>query len=309
MSFVHQSVWGWPIAAYLFLGGLGGGAAALAYWFALQLGPTAPAGRSLLRFGMAAGLFCLILGTALLVYDLGDPAHLWHILGNPRAWIFWGVLIITVFMLAAFGYLLPEYGPQRGPGAALVRRLQPAQGGLALTAAVSGVLVALYTGFLVSMAPAIPFWNTPALPLLFLVSALSTASALLMLQGIGRAAGHALLSRLEATDVWLIGTELLILGAFLNYGRMAAEAARLSRAQLLHSPGFLVGFVVLGLLVPWALEIGMVRRRRGGGEPGPHGPWARATGAAAAVLVLGGGFLLRWYVLAAGIFGYPFPRV
>jgi formate-dependent nitrite reductase membrane component NrfD len=335
MSFVHQTVWGWPIAAYLFLGGLGGGVAALSYWLGLEMAGNPAAARSVRRFGMAAGLASLVLGTLLLVYDLGDPAHLWHIFGNPRSWIFWGVVIITVFMVATAAYLVPEVTGDR-TAVPWVARLQRAQPVLSLVAAITGVLVALYTGFLVSMAPAIPFWDTPALPLLFLVSALSTASALLMLQvawDVGRLPhGHDLLRRLETADIWLIGVELLVLAAFLNYSRMSPAAARLSRAYLLSNPGFVIGFFICGLLLPWGLEIALSRRGRApaalaaawgetaatraapGTEGGPKsrpGPrWGvAATPALTSLLVLMGGFLLRWYVLAAGIFGYPFPRV
>lgn len=318
MTFVSQSIWGWPIALYLYLGGLGGGGAALAYFSALKVGRTSPLGHKIEQFGMTAGFFILAVGTVLLVFDLADPWHIMYILMNPRSWIFWGVLVISLFLIFCALYigtswLSESYQPR------WANALRARLGTFAAGAAVTGILVALYTGFLVSMAPAIGFWDTPTLPLLFLVSALSTGSALLLLafSGSRQEGMDALRHFWEQLDMALVGLEILILLAFFNYFRVSAESARLSRSYLLGSPGFLGGFVGLGLLVPWIIEIVSWRRTSRHVSLAASGTVAvdgttrdgQVGIAAAAVLILLGGFLLRFYILRAGVFGYPFPRL
>ncbi|CAB1128557.1 Polysulfide reductase chain C [Candidatus Hydrogenisulfobacillus filiaventi] len=317
MTEVFQTVWGWPIAIYLYLGGLGGGSAVLAYLTAARMGRSTEIGKRIEQFGMAAGFVLLAVGTVLLVFDLDDPWHLMYILGNPRSWIFWGVILISLFLILSALYLAGVILPSRIQ-AKWVGAISARLGTWSAGAAVTGLLVALYTGFLVSMAPAIGFWNTPTLPLLFVVSALSTGAALLML-GFSRPGEGALAARAvqfwEQLDIALIGLELLILLAFFNYFRDAAESARTSARFLLKSPGFLVGFVLAGLVVPWFMEILAWRKHNSTNIEGhSSGELVQSQSVSwgiilASALVLLGGLLLRYYVMKAGVFGYPFPRV
>lgn len=303
MTYVQQTAWGWPIAIYLFLGGLGGATAAFAVWGSRVAALAAGLARRVVRFGLIAGIVAVGAGTLLLVADLVNPWHLLAILGNPASWIFWGVVLLTIYLVLAATYLVIDLLPGGRPVPALAH-----------AAAVVGLLVALYTGFLVSSAPAIPFWNTPALPLLFLVSAASTAAALLLVYGAlsGKrlhelAPMQHLLGRL---DVALIGAEVLILLAYLNFVRLSPEAARRSAHLLLGSPGFLLGFLLAGLLLPWGIEIWDLRHSAVPGQDASAVVTAEAARAAVAgALVLLGGLLLRHYILAAGIFGYPFPAI
>ncbi len=296
---MHQTEWGWLIAVYLFLGGLGGATVGMAYWLGRTAALTGELQRRLMRFAQGAAMASVAVGTLFLVVDLVNPWHLMYTLLNPTSWIFWGVLLLTAFLVIGVVYLWFDL------------RRDVVLPRLLAWNSVIGMAVALYTGFLVSQAPDIPFWNTPALPLLFVVSAASTGAALVLLYTLAMRKTwpwlDALAGRLERVDAALIGGEILILLAFFNYFRLAPEAARLSAAYLLGSPGFLVGFAFLGLLVPWAIEIWqMVQHGRSqGGEARPN----HVLTSLAAVLVLMGGFLLRYYVLAAGIFGYPFPHI
>ncbi len=52
--------------------------------------------------------------------------------------------------------------------------------GLGTVIAVLGFGIMLYTGLLLGLLKAVPFWNTPALPLLFVLSALSTGVAIVL---------------------------------------------------------------------------------------------------------------------------------
>ena len=312
---VRQTVWGWPIYSYLFLGGLGGACFALAALIDLYLGRE----RRLVLVAGLSGIGFLVIGTAFLLYDLLQPLKAIFALAHPTSWIFWGIVFILGYFVFGALYLLiylplpgrapglPEEGErtrlERGMARLLrfpweaQRLLGAYRRPLALGVVVTGFLVALYTGLLVSAAPGIALWHTPALPLLFLVSAFSTGAAYLLLftHGWGE---ERLTGWLERLDVILILFEFLILGLYVNYAAYGPVGARAALNYLAGNVGFVVGFLIFGLLVPLLLEFyGLVRERGMGGR------WVVPL--LASLLVLFGGYLLRLYILHAGFYNFP----
>ncbi|MGH2544155.1 MAG: NrfD/PsrC family molybdoenzyme membrane anchor subunit, partial [Ardenticatenaceae bacterium] len=152
------------------------------------------------------------------------------------------------------------------------------QGAPKVLLAVAGGLVAFfiasYTGVLLSVTNR-PIWaDTSLLGLLFLVSAASTAAALLLLLG-RRQITPASVGWLKQMDKWALLFELLVLLAVvISLGAVAQ--AWLSVWGIL----LLVGVVLVGNLLPLALHW----------RPGLLGGMSTP---AAAVLVLIGGFILR----------------
>ncbi len=126
----------------------------------------------------------------------------------------------------------------------------------ALVGSAAGFLVAIYTGLLISAAPAISFWNTPALPLLFVISGFSTGAAFLLLLSTfsNNEESWKIAAKLEELDAILIVTELIILGAYFNFALFLPTGARESAQVLFHSPVFIIGFFILGLIVPLPLK-------------------------------------------------------
>ena len=169
---------------------------------------------------------------------------------------------------------------------------------------------AIYTGLLLGVVKAVPFWNTPMLPLLFLVSALSTGmGAVLLVVGLRRwvmpkqaeaekeqvaESVHAL----SRVDMPLIVTELLVL-FFLIFLMVASRSTAAESARYLVSGGYAVAFwlgvVVVGLLVPVTLEAWTLTRGQGLSV-------ARLTDLSVVVglCLLIGGIILRYAILAAG---------
>jgi len=150
----------------------------------------------------------------------------------------------------------------------------------------AGIALGTYTGLLLGTLSARPLWNTTVLGPLFLISGLSTAAAFMLLFKPGEFAHH----KLARWDMALIVTELAFIGLFLmtlsTGGRVGQTAAR----DLLGGPwtGAFWGLVVLlGLVVPLLLEIIEHKRR------------LRPT-VMVSVLILVGGFALRWILLVAG---------
>lgn len=296
MTYVHQQVWGGIIAAYLFLGGLGGAVTAIAALHDLYFRGDEAVDRRPTIFGAVSGLVALGVGTVFLMVDLLQPLKAVLAVMNLHSWITWGVIFITFY----FGFTALYLAPYLGIFDALLGKYRKLSGTLA---AVSGTLVAIYTGFLVSSAPGIPFWNTPALPLLFVVSAFSTGSALLMvylaLSKNRTEYQEKLLHLMERLDLGLIALELVVLFAYWNFTRFGAEAARMSMHYLLTSAGFTIGFLLLGLIVPLVIEFLGVGSKN-------HKPNTSAI-LVASVLVLVGGALLRVYILQSGIYSFPWP--
>jgi formate-dependent nitrite reductase membrane component NrfD len=215
-------------------------------------------------------------------------------------WIGTWLLTIFTFVSLAFANLhLPERHQIWRPVDAGRWRYWMAAAGLP-----TGIAVGIYTGVLLGAVPARPFWNTPMVAQLFLFSALSTATALLMIVAprIEGAAGESAQDRtlLLSADVVLILLELLIIAPYIIHGQLSTESARDS-LLLIMGGGFTwpfwLGVVVLGLLAPLAIEAWHLMPALTGRSQVPTHRWMDLTVAA---LVLCGGFLLRWVFVYAG---------
>jgi formate-dependent nitrite reductase membrane component NrfD len=292
--------WGWLIVIYLFLGGLSAGALALS-------GLANFLGRqeryvALARAGALVAPVPVMLGSALLVFDLGRPFFFWKLFVafSPESPMWVGTWLLVAFsaVSAAYAYLfLPDRFKPWTPA-----RPQAWKNVLAAAGLPIAVGVGIYTGVLLGAVPARPFWNTPMVAQLFLFSALSSGAALVMLVA-PRLGGKALPedTRLVlSVDVLFILLELFIVIPFILHGELSTLAARTSLGLILGGPltgTFWVGVVLLGLVVPLTVEtaaIGMgVARQRP-----VHVP--RMLETAVAVLVLLGGFLLRYVFVRAG---------
>ncbi|QOJ79169.1 polysulfide reductase NrfD [Infirmifilum lucidum] len=160
---------------------------------------------------------------------------------------------------------------------------------LALLALV-GLLVTLYSGFLISSAPGVPFWNTALIPVLWLISASICAIAVLKIL-----VHEEKLSRILTTSsLALDAAELIAIAALLNValysGSIAAKiSARALLAGELAAP-FWAGVVVLGVLAPLVLGFMLLKKED------------RRLALAAAVLALIGALVLRILVIQAGVF-------
>jgi formate-dependent nitrite reductase membrane component NrfD len=274
------------IVIYLFCGGLSAGAMMLSSVAALF-------GRSdrdhaIARAGALIAPLPVIAGTGLLVFDLGRPLFFWKLFLaiEPLSPMWIGSWLLVAFSIAslAYAYLYLPLRWQRWS----VPSAEAWQRRLALAGLPLGLAVAIYTAILLGVLVARPLWNTPLLSLLFVLSALSTGAAALMLFVPARA-HHAL----SLFDVVVIGGEALALAALLFFGVLSTTSARDGVALLAagsYAVAFWLGVVGLGLLVPFLIELRLVRRIG-------HSP---LLGAVASILVLTGGFLLRYVIVYVG---------
>ncbi len=294
----HLHVWGWEIPVYLFLGGMAAGTMILSALLSLRKGERSNASRWL---ALAAPAL-VSLGMAALFLDLAHKLFVWRFYlalrwTSPMSWGAW-ILVVAYPVTLLFG--LANLSEAQFDGllgkcrvaalGRLVRRARAFAAGEARRLAwwnlSTGVALGVYTGILLSTLGARALWNSALLGPLFLVSGLSTGAAFLMLFRVTDDERHFLVR----WDVLSIGIELALILLFL-VGLGTSDAAGRQAAQLLLGGPFTAPFwtlvVIVGLLVPALLETLESRLHY------------RVT-AMAPLLVLAGGFALRWIFVAAG---------
>ena len=138
----RKHYWTWPIAIYLFLGGMGGGMLLVSGIFdnVFDIEPG--------MFAMTALIACVLLGVGclLLLFELGQMTKSIYLLKSSTAIIKWGAVLLVMAMLFGFIYFtsflefLPWYMSE---GVILVTSVLMALFGLAVMV-YTGVLLASF---------------------------------------------------------------------------------------------------------------------------------------------------------------------
>lgn len=319
-------VWGWEIPLYLFVGGMVAGMMILAGWAMLRTARGDDTKRFFSVQTPLLGFMLLNLGMLALLLDLAHPLYVWAVYIafmplSPMSWGSWVLLIVYGILLVSALVRLPESWPWLGERVPLLRKASdwftgspPRLRWLGYVNIAFGIAVGIYTGILLNTMVARPLWNTSVLPLLFLVSGLSAAAAAVHLATAvfpGRPAPRSLIggalaamtqplgpqppekstvNTLIRADVALLVVELVLI-ALLLMSLATSTLSQIEAVKLLFSGRyglvFWVGVVAIGILVPIALQTLELTRRI------PHT-------VIPAVLVLAGGFALRWVLVNAG---------
>jgi formate-dependent nitrite reductase membrane component NrfD len=263
--------WEMMIVWYFFLGGIAGGAyftAAIADNFG------SARDRNVARVGYLLSLPLVAACGLLLIADLGVPTRFMNMMRTLKFWdpMSLGAWAVGVFGLFTFVSSVLSLSPSEST-ASLRRKV-------GLVGMFFGFFLASYTGVLLSSS-AMPFWSDARLMgALFLASGASTgiAAITLIMFLTGQAAGEGW-GKLKHADRYSMLMELVLLLALL--GLLGAAAKPLTGGHW--APLFWGGLVGLGLIIPLVLDF--------------VGSRVRVLGAVAAVLVLIGGFVLRYVVL------------
>ena len=296
--FTASPHWTWYIILYFFIGGIAGTAfllSSLLHLSNLTARPSDhPTDRPLIHLGYYAAFIGVAFSGFVLTIDLERPLRFWHMLiqnhtGVPmfKPWVpmsvgVWGVLLFGLFaFLAALASLSEERPSWRQLQSAPIRflRHRGPSAVIAVLGSIFGLFLAGYTGVLLAVTNR-PVWaDSSLLGLLFLVSAVSTGAATMILLAAWRRAGHpASIRWLSWFDHRVLQLELLVLLIFL------VSLGSVARVFLSWWGVLLVGVVGVGILAPLVLQ-----RTHRTGSLQHH--------ARAAMLVLLGGFLLRVVVL------------
>jgi len=273
----RQNTFGWLIAIDIFLGGAGGGAFLISFILE-SLHQYEP----LTRVGVVAGPILVLLGTAILFFELGVKSRPYCLFYNMSSWMARGSLCIVVFTILGLVYSVPAFWLPDWGSLLAVRAI-------GIIATIFSLLVAIYPGFLFGIIRRIPFWNRGALPLLFLLSSFCSGIAILLLIApftIETASDG--LYYLAVLAIALILMHSFLIVVFLEIASQEGTTG-VASVRLLRKPLFIVGVVFIGLIIPLALL----------------SCYAAASTSVllfpAGILLLAGNLLFRYSVLKAGV--------
>ncbi|MDH5263330.1 MAG: polysulfide reductase NrfD [Betaproteobacteria bacterium] len=320
------SVWSWEIPVYLFLGGMIAGMMVLGGLNMLRiLKGERPEGFYSVQTPVL-GFVMLNLGMGALFLDLAHKLYVYRVYmafepTSPMSWGSWVLILVFPVLILSALIRLPEAWPWLGDRIPALRGWSEAilaRPGLVKALAwlnvLLGIGLGIYTGILLSTMVARPLWNSAILGPLFLVSGLSAAAAMvhlvsslvpghpaprsflggafaMLVQPLGANPPEAKTSvSLVKADLAFLAAELVLIG-LLFIGLASSSASHVAAIDLLTSGRFAAVFwwvvIVAGILVPIVLQWLELGHRI------PHT-------VVPALLVLAGGFALRWVMVGAG---------
>jgi len=321
----EKVTWGILIATYLYLGGLAGGAF-LSGSVAHFLSREDESYRVFARSGIYIGTVAIIAGFIPLLLDLRRftvaPVNVMFAFAHlPESMMTVGTWVISAF--AAIGVVTSILWVFRGEE----KRIHVENVGEKLyfesveekvilffeaVGCIFAVATMVYTGLLLSFARGVTFWASPLLPWLFTASGVSTG---LVATGLFTPIIGILVPRLcpefrellsrsielmkvekrvEGFDVPLMFGELILVFAYLL--SVVQTRGFLNVVYGVLSPAFWIGFIIVGILIPIILWLLLKLRE----SPKLHQPENLALIYLGFVLVLIGGFILRYVVLFGG---------
>ncbi|NMG53138.1 DmsC/YnfH family molybdoenzyme membrane anchor subunit [Aromatoleum aromaticum] len=301
-----ELTWGLPVIAYLFMAGAGAGAVVVSASVLLRGGGFGPSREAVARYGALIGPLPVILGTALIVFELGAPFRAFNLFKvinlSPMSIGSW---LLGLFMVLSTLYAATFLTPERW------RWARTAKIALAWICVPIGIGVAVYTGVMIGAMPARPFWNSPIIAFLFLLSALSAGVAAIVLTmtlARRRSDDHEVERDFEntsylltASDAVLLAGELIIIFLFIMFAHLTIGSTKEAVKVILSGGPLATAFwgivVALGIVLPLLVELKLVMPRLlYSQEFRSH----RAFDVALPVAILVGGFSLRYIVVVAG---------
>lgn len=244
----HEMPLGVLIANYFYMTGLSAGSfilSTLAYGFGVK--KYKPLG----KVGVVLATVLLVLAPLNLLIDMTLPWRFWHLFVylNPTSPITWGTFLLTIYPLncIVYGYFMFKGDEKRTKIFGLI--------GIPLAISVHG-----YTGFILALAKR-GLVNTAIMPILFLVSAMVSGIALMILVIIvkdrffsaKREVDRELIFDLGNILAWSIVADLFLVFSDVSV-LLTSEAEAYEMAQLIlkgsFAPYFLGVEILLGSFVP-----------------------------------------------------------
>jgi tetrathionate reductase subunit C len=283
---------GWPIAIYFFLTG---SLAGLYITSVIATLMKKEEWQPIAKIGAVGAVVLLLVAPVLLIIDLNQPFRFWHlfIFMNPTSPLSWGsfFLLGDAVVCLVYAYFVLQ-------GNLKMARLW-GLGGLPIAIAGHG-----YTGFFLALSKARAFWNTALNPALFMISAMVSGLAVLIVlsnlwlrryspemskeQVVKYKGVIGTLLRLFiifiVADLFLIGSDLTVLAS--------SDTESYAMLQLLTTVEFAIWFLgvelLLGAILPLAL-LSFPQTRR-----------IPAVQYASAALVIIGIFVMRVIIVIGG---------
>ncbi len=308
--------WGYLIICYLFLGGLSAGLFFVSALSTFLQKDGTPTHARIAKWGALLSPWPVIIGSGLLVFDLGNWYRFYKLFlhfqyVSPMSVGAWLLMLFSLITLVyAFAWLTAAERDAlfaRVPNKLRLLHVlnvdltsyRRSLGAVGLPIAIG---VGIYTGVLLGAVQSRPFWNTNLVAQLFLFSALSTGcAALLLVLAVSRGAIETSEVRLlYGLDICFLALEFFVVIPYLIHGELSSRAVQDSLRLILGGPFTLVFwafFLGVGLLLPLLIEVAELAPPMLA-KSSLH--VRRPLLAAAAVLILAGGFLLRCIFVFAG---------
>ncbi len=304
----HLHIWEWHIPLYLFLGGMAGGLLVItSIMIVLKrkfgVGPRDQGDGCpclAVRIGSILSPTLLGIGMLFLFLDLAHPLYVWAFYTtiqptSPMSAGSW--ILIAFFPLAILQAMLVNKRQLRSFNIELINKvIDWTENHMTIVALVNahiGVGIGIYTGILLSFFSARPLWSSSILGMLFLVSGISSAAALMLL--LAPEDEKPVYSMIDANAIWI---ELMTVGLFVLGGLTGSANTHGAMMHLITGDVNLAGmsymfwfwgiFVAAGLVVPLLLEFLEAA--------GVHIRFPNV----APVMVLFGGLILRFLIVFAG---------
>jgi len=276
---MEATLWEWPIWVYLWAAGVAGGGYFAAFLVNLFTGRKH---KSLLQIATWIGVPLVGIGTILLIVDLGNQLWFWHLLVSfyPLSPMSIGTWLLTLWAICGVGLLVLWLAESEVVGFVALRRLVPLTKILSWINFVLSPLLIAYTGVLLSNTN-VSLWATVLLPTLFGGSAISTGLAATLLVS-------ALMGKEIPHELGRAGAVLAVLEALALVGFLVTVPAGILISGPLNL-WFWVGVVLIGLLVPFGLELWTLKAKG-----------TRLLALASTLCVLLGGFILRAVMVIGG---------
>jgi len=251
------------IAIYLYLAGMGAGSfviGTLMGWLGVKLNPLPSLSLlgytlNLSKVPVLWGPILVAIGAPFLILDLGIKWRFMYACLNPRtSWVARGFLILSTFIIFGLALFVKSILPLEWVhGESSLWRIPE------IIAVFFALATAVYTGILLKATKSVPLWNTYVLPVLFLVSALSTGSMAIILSTLGTglfSLDSAALRALMVAVQILVVIEGIVLYLYLSGRSRVSEQGRDSVHLLLLGEKkffFWGGDILLGLVLPFVL--------------------------------------------------------
>ena len=312
---MEHFTWNYLIAIYLFTAGLSSGAAIIAAITDI-INHT---DERIKRISAYLAPFPVMLGLACLVADLHRPLNFFKVLihYNPTSVMSWGAFFLLVFPIIAGVYTAMVYFNYNGA----LRKIT------AWFELVLGLAIGIYAGLLLAAIYNNPVWSNPLIVFLFFISALSTGGCMVILggklwdqfeQGIIRRFipqellpepkslnfSHENIRLLISLDAVIIIVELMIISTLIiSYAlRPTGDIALGAFITGGYYLTFWLGVVLLGLIAPLILAL-LELQNKVDASVAAMISWIEP------VLILFGGFVLRYVIVYGGQLVYPILTV
>ena len=281
-----QRQWSFLITTAFFLGGLGGGIFFVSAIYNYYI-------------GALIGLVVAIAGKGIphLIY-LGRPERFLRAFLKPKtSWISRGFISVAVLGIFGILYLLPFCFELAGSAYIIFSEGGSIWLSLKIIALLACFVAITYDGYLLSTIRAIPFWNTPLLPILFLAYSFLGGTTFIFLLSQYKIGDFAALNIefIHTIEMILVVLNFILLLTFIYAMHNSTIAARRTVSLLLkgkYSSQFIGLVIVVGLIVMFGLSFYF----------GATGLIHLIPGVVIAELI--GDFTLIFVILRGGVF-YP----